>query len=208
MAAELTPSPDFLAILTAATAVRRGATQARPTAAQVVQALLAAEKVTNQQHLTYPLPALIGSWRLYFVTGTRKVRQRGGIQLGRGFYLPPIGAAQISFRPSALESGILTIGNQVQLGQLRLQLTGPARYLGKKNLVAFDFTQIQINLGAWTVYQGSMRGGQTQEEAFEQQAIAKLPFFSFFLVTADFIAARGRGGGLALWVAETRPNAD
>jgi len=33
---------------------------------------------------------------------------------------------------------------------------------------------------------------------FYDQPIAKLPFFAFFLVTEDFIAARGRGGGLAL----------
>jgi hypothetical protein len=199
MAAESTPPPDFLTILTAAA----GAARPRPTAAKVVQALLDAEKVAKQQRLDYPLPSLIGNWRLYFVTGTRKMRQRGGIQLGRGFYLPPIGTAQLAFYPST--SGTLTIGNQVQLGQLRLKLTGPARYLGKKNLMAFDFTQMQINLGAWTVYQGSMRGGQVQAESFEQQAIAKLAFFSFFLVTDQFIAARGRGGGLALWIAENRP---
>jgi hypothetical protein len=198
MAAESTLPLDFLTILTAATAIGRGEVCPRPPAAKVVQALLAAEQVTKQQRLTYPPP--IGNWRLYFVTGTRKMRQRGGIQLGRGFYLPPIGTAQLSFHPSAL--GALTIGNQVQLGQLRLKLTGPARYLGKKNLMAFDFTQIQINLGVWSVYQGNMRGGKAQTESFEQQAIAKLPFFAFFLITEQFIAARGRGGGLALWVAE------
>ena len=30
--------------------------------------------------------------------------------------------------------------------------------------------------------------------------IAKLPFFAFFLITENLIAARGRGGGLALWI--------
>jgi len=33
---------------------------------------------------------------------------------------------------------------------------------------------------------------------FYDQPIAKLPFFAFFLVTEDFIAACGRGGGLLL----------
>jgi hypothetical protein len=208
MAAELTTQSDFLTILTEATAIWRGETRTRPTAEKVVQALLDAEKIAKQQRLTHPLPRLIGSWRLYFVTGTRKVRKHGGIQLGKGFYLPAIGSAQISFSPVSSENDQLVIANQVQLGQLRLKLTGPARYLGKKNLMAFDFTQIQVNLGAWTVYQGSMRSGKESAAAFAQQAIAKLPFFAFFLVTDQFIAARGRGGGLALWVAANHPNAD
>ena len=37
---------------------------------------------------------------------------------------------------------------------------------------------------------------------FNEQPIAKLAFFAFFLVTEDMIAARGRGGGLALWIIE------
>ncbi|MBE9256152.1 hypothetical protein IQ228_01760, partial [Dolichospermum sp. LEGE 00246] len=37
---------------------------------------------------------------------------------------------------------------------------------------------------------------------FNEQPIAKLAFFAFFLVTEDMIAARGRGGGLALWIRE------
>jgi len=44
---------------------------------------------------------------------------------------------------------------------------------------------------------------EEKEMNFYDQPIAKLPFFAFFLVTEDFIAARGRGGGLALWVKET-----
>ena len=208
MTAELTAPSDFLPILAAATASWQQRTHPRPSAATVKQALLQAEKVTKQQRLTYSLPQLIGNWRLCFVTGTRKVRQRNGIQLGNGFYLPAIGTAQLSFHPLLTWPDALTIGNQVQLGQLRLKLTGPARYVGKKNLIAFDFTQIQINLGAWTIYQGSMRGGKVQAESLAQPAIAKLPFFSFFLVTDQFIAARGRGGGLALWVTETQPNAN
>jgi hypothetical protein len=41
--------------------------------------------------------------------------------------------------------------------------------------------------------------GQAKIEAFEDLSTAQLPFFAFFLVTDDLIAARGRGGGLALW---------
>lgn len=175
----------------------------RPPAQAVVRALLAAEKAAKQQRSSYPLASLLGQWRLCF-TAPRNSHFKGNAAIGKGLYIPQITPAQISF--SALEpdlesdAGKVAIGNQVQVGFVVLRLTGPARYLGKKNLLAFNFTQIQLSLWGQTVYQGGFRGGQAQTENFERQPIAKLPFFAFFLVTESLIAARGRGGGLAIWV--------
>ncbi len=200
------PSADFLTTLAMAAAASRGKTDAhRPRAKAVVTALLQAEKAAKQQRLTYTFDSLMGSWRLGFVTGTRKARRRGGIVLGRGFYLPRVVPAQISFSrqsPTPPSSGLGEISNQIQFGPLLFKLTGPAQYLGKKNILAFDFTQMRLCLFGHTVYRGDFRGG-TQTEDFYHQSITKLPFFAFFLVSQDFIAARGRGGGLALWIRET-----
>lgn len=167
-----------------------------PEARSVVDALLCLEKTTKQHRIDYPLESLLGTWQLWFVTGTRKQKQ-GGIALGKGFYVPQFAPAQISFQRSS--DGTIEIGNQVQLGALRLRFIGPARYLGKKNLLAFDFIQWQLLWGEQVVFSGSMRGGDTQRANFEQTAIAKLPFFAFFHATEQLIAARGRGGGLAIW---------
>jgi len=79
-------------------------------------------------------------------------------------------------------------------------LTGPAQYLGKKNLLAFGFTHIQLCLFGRAIFSRELRGGKATAIDFYHQSIAKLPFFAFFLITEDLIAARGRGGGLALWV--------
>jgi hypothetical protein len=172
----------------------------RPTAARVVEALLQAEKAAKQQRVTYPPEALIGQWRLRFVTGVRKVKQ-GGITLGKGFYLPSLVRAQIGFQSAAssFDPNQLTINNQLQLGALRFQILGPAKYLNQKNLLAFDFTQLNLSFFGQPLYQGNFRGRQTEAAAFNQKPIAKLPFFSFFLITEELIAARGRGGGLAIW---------
>ncbi|MBD1995016.1 hypothetical protein H6G00_00005, partial [Leptolyngbya sp. FACHB-541] len=97
----------------------------------------------------------------------------------------------------------LAASNQIQLGGFKLRFTGPAKYLDKKNLLAFDFTQVQFELGERSLFTADFRGGKAKVAAFEQIAIAKLPFFAFFLVTEEFIAARGRGGGLALWIQES-----
>ena len=170
----------------------------RPQPQRVVDALLQAEKAAKQQRLSYPLEKLLGEWQLCFSTGTRKLKQRGGIALGRGFYLPRLTPAAIGFRTS--DSSLLQITNQIQVGGLSLKLTGSAKYLNKKNLLAFDFTQVQIGVFDRALYTGGFRSGKTKSEPFADQPIAKLPFFAFFWVTDDLIAARGRGGGLAIWV--------
>ncbi|HEY9908678.1 MAG TPA: hypothetical protein V6D18_13860 [Thermosynechococcaceae cyanobacterium] len=194
MTVDPTSTPQNLNILAEVVRRARGQKGDRPPTAAVVQALLQAEETTRQQRLEYPSDALLGEWRLCFVAN-QKMRQ-GQDKVKGGWYVPQFAPAQISF--AAAEAGRSTIANQVQLGALLLKLTGPANYSGKKNLLAFDFTRIQLSLGSWTIYQGNIRGGQT--EKFYEQSIAQLPFFAFFLITDDFIAARGRGGGLALWM--------
>ncbi|MBE9050965.1 hypothetical protein IQ243_11155 [Nostocales cyanobacterium LEGE 11386] len=199
-----TTTPDFVSVLSQAVAAYRGQGNARPAAEVVVNALLKAEKVAKQQRLIYDFESLLGKWRLCFATGTKKARERGGIVLGKGWYVPKFVAVQISFSADLeQELGRGEIANQVQLGPVLLKLTGPAQYLGKKNLLAFDFNYMLVSLFSRGVYNRQIRSGKVQTEDFYNQPIAKLPFFAFFLVTEDLIAARGRGGGLAVWIRET-----
>ncbi|MCU0551978.1 MAG: hypothetical protein MUC48_21790 [Leptolyngbya sp. Prado105] len=167
----------------------------RPDADRIVEALLQAEKSAKQSPQPFSFDQLIGQWRLCFATGTRKLRQ-GGIQLKKGYYVPKLAKAQISFERDGAEK----IGNLAQIGALQLRFTGPARFQPKKNLLAFEFTQIQVSLGSIVLKKGAVRGGEAKEKEFAEMKISKLPFFAFFLITDDLIAARGRGGGLALWV--------
>ncbi|HYW19401.1 MAG TPA: hypothetical protein VE956_08830 [Nodularia sp. (in: cyanobacteria)] len=192
---------DFTSTLSQAVAAYRGEGGARPTRETVVNALLEAEKAAKHERLSYPFESLLGKWQLCFATGTKKARQRGGIILGKGLYVPKFVAVQISFSATLDQDSTKgEIGNQVQLGPVLFQLTGPAQYLGKKNLLAFDFNYLLFSLFSRILYNKPMRSRQAQTEDFYDQTIAKLPFFAFFLVTEDFIAARGRGGGLALWI--------
>jgi len=193
---------DFVSTLSLVAAAYQGGHKL-PSTGVVVSALLEAEKAAKQQRLNYPFESLMGKWRLCFATGTKKVRKRGGIVLGKGLYLPKFVPAYISFNAILDEvAGRGEIGNQIQFGQLLLKLTGPTQYLGKKNLLAFDFTQIQISLFGAIFINKQIRSGKVQRDDFYKQPIAKLAFFAFFLITDDFIAARGRGGGLAIWIKE------
>ena len=173
----------------------------RPEAKEVVKALLQAEKAAKQQKLVYPLESLFGQWRLCF-TAPKNAHFKSGVALGKGLYIPQIAPAQISFC-SSQNLGEARITNSLQFGSLQLKLTGPTRYLDKKNLLMFDFTQVEILLFNRAIYSGWFRGGKLKNADFYKRSVAKAPFFAFFRVTEDFIAARGRGGGLALWVKES-----
>ncbi|WP_427161052.1 hypothetical protein ACQFX9_05430 [Aliinostoc sp. HNIBRCY26] len=200
-----TNTDNFVSILTQAAIAYREKNHPLPATETIVNALLAAETTAKQQRLNYEFDSLVGTWRLCFATGTKKARERGGIILGKGWYVPKLAKIQISFSAdSKIDSNRGEIGNQVQLGSILLQLTGPAKYLGKKNILAFDFTQMFLQLFGRTIYQQKIRSGKHQAEDFYNQPIAKQAFFAFFLVNADLIAARGRGGGLALWVRENK----
>ncbi|MHC5933283.1 hypothetical protein [Nostoc sp.] len=206
MTADLTSTAtfDFVSVLSHAAVAYRGQRGTRPSADILVNALLQAEKSAKQQRLTYPFESLLGKWQLSFVTGTKKVRERGGIVLGKGFYVAKFITVHVSFNATLSDdSGRGEIVNQVEFGPVLLKLRGPLQYSSKKNLLGFDFNHILISLFGRVVYNRPIAFGKVKIEDFYNQPIAKLPFFDFFLVTEDLIAARGRGGGLAFWIRET-----
>ncbi|BAZ03977.1 hypothetical protein [Calothrix sp. NIES-3974] len=195
----LSDNSDYLDIIQQAVAARNPKVLVRPSASNVVSALLNAEIAAKKQRLNYKFGNLSGQWRLYFATGTKKAQQRAGIVLGKGFYLPKFVFADINFEPNHQTENIGVITNQIEIAGFRLKLTGLCKYLEKKNLLAFDFEQVEISCLNRIIYKGKIRK-KGNSPNFAQQPIAKLPFFAFFLVAEDFIAARGRGGGLAIWV--------
>ncbi|MEH2143879.1 hypothetical protein [Nostoc sp.] len=206
MTADLTSTAifNFVTVLSQAAAAYREHRGTRPNPEILVNALLQAEKSAKQQRLTYPFESLLGKWQLCFATGTNKVRERGGIVLGKGLYVPKFITIHVSFNATLeQDSGRGEIVNQVEYGPLLLKLTGPVQYFSKKNLLAFDFNHMLISLFGRVVYNRPIRFGKIKTEDFYNLPIAKLPFFGFFLQTEDFIAARGRAGGLAFWIRES-----
>ncbi|MFE4105017.1 hypothetical protein [Almyronema epifaneia] len=173
-----------------------------PAAAAVVADLLLAEKAAKSSPATYP--ALWGTWRLGFVTGTRKARQRAGVTLGAGRFLPRWLNITITYEPTepTATGDRAQVNNRVRCGPFDLQVSGPTRFWPQQRILAFDFTRLSLKLGKQTLYSGFIRQGQGREAEFYQQALKDQAFFKYFLIRPDCIAARGRGGGLALWVAD------
>ncbi|MGB3299099.1 MAG: hypothetical protein WBA76_12580 [Phormidesmis sp.] len=179
----------------------------KPMAKDVVSALLAAERQSKQAKRHYQYDQLLGSWRLGFVSGTQKVRPSPSstpvTKPGKGRFLPRFLSIEITYaqeEATAADDLFGTVENAVTLGPINLQLDGPTRFWPRSNSLGFDFTALQAKLGSLPLYAGSIRGGAERNSIFKTQALKDQAFFTFFTVEADCLAARGKGGGLALWV--------
>jgi hypothetical protein len=170
----------------------------RPKGSELTAALLKLEQAAKQNRLVIPQASLLGSWRLCF-SASKQAKYQSGQPVGSGFYIPKWAIARITFATSDASEAPLSIANELNMGPLQMRFTGPARYPGKKNLLAFDFTELTVKCLGARVYRGAVGSKKRAGQVFADVAIAQLPFFAFFAATEEFIAARGRGGGLAIW---------
>jgi hypothetical protein len=165
-------------------------TNNRPSTSEVIGALLSTEKALRKTPVSIPFEAIEGTWQLCFASGARKTKR--GLKLGKGYYLPSWVYAAISFEAPG------KIKNQLRLGAVEICFTGSCRTHDKQNILIFDFTQLQVLLGGKVLYSRSINKYPLEE--FGTRSIAKLPFFVFLWASSEAIAARGRGGGLAMWI--------
>lgn len=174
-----------------------------PASETVVTALVNLEKANKKTTEPISYDQLLGKWRLWWITGTKKTRQRSGVILGSGRYLPQWLKITLSYSKNSdftltdAEAG--NVENSVSFAGINLTLTGPTKFFPKQKILAFDFTELTIKCFGKIIYSGNIRKGKASRETFYQEPIKKQAFFRYFLMEEDCIAARGRGGGLALW---------
>lgn len=174
--------------------------QELPSSAKVVAALVELEKQLKKETKHNSLLSLIGCWNLRFITGTKKTRKKAGVVLGSGRYIPRLIKIEIVYEnklPSTPNAG--KVSNCVELGFLKLVLSGPIKFISQKSILAFDFTYLALSLGGFKIYDGYLRNGLEKETKFWETEIKYQAFFKYFLIEDNVIAARGKGGGLALW---------
>ncbi|MGB3192094.1 MAG: hypothetical protein WBB43_22035 [Limnoraphis sp.] len=179
----------------------------KPATKAVVEALIEQEKTASKLKEPSNFSQFLGTWRLCFITGTQKTRRQIGTALGPGRYLPNWVKIHLSYSSSSayyqpnLEQyfEVGSVENSVKLGGLKLTLSGPVKFQQKKNILAFDFTRMNVLFLGVKLYDGYIRGGAESEQKFYSDRINKQAFFAYFYIQEKTIAARGKGGGLALW---------
>ena len=195
---------NLLTIEAATNSIAKNSTN-KPSPDSVISALIEIEKQSKKEQKKYQLEQLSGNWQLCFVTGTKKTREKVGIILGAGRYIPIWVKITLSYS-SPLNTSEITqkikvgmVENTVEFASFKLSLSGGTKFIDKKNILAFDFTKITVKLFGIKLYSGYIRGGKESENKFLTESVAKQAFFTYFLIQEKFIAARGRGGGLAIW---------
>jgi hypothetical protein len=95
----------------------------------------------------------------------------------------------------------LRLTNGVSLGAMELRFEGQGHLRGRRPLLVFWFTSMQLRLGSLTLLQRSL----------PRPAERRLPFFALIAREAGsagepgWLAARGRSGGLAVWTLAASP---
>ena len=144
--------------------------------------LLARERQVRHGGTGLGAADLHGCWQLDQVwpKGSSRASAFSGLLLrGLGARLE-IGAA----------NGALQLCNAVTLGALELRFRGPGQLVGSRPRLEFWFEQLELRLANRLLLQRSLPSPPPR----------RLPFFA--LIDRDpsgWLAARGRGGGLALW---------
>ncbi|MFZ0407452.1 MAG: hypothetical protein WAM11_04990 [Cyanobium sp.] len=89
----------------------------------------------------------------------------------------------------------LQLSNAVNLGALELRFRGPGRLVGSRPLLQFSFETLELLLAGRVLLRRALPGPAPRRQPFFA-LIARDP--------AGWLAARGRGGGLALWRRQPR----
>ena len=152
--------------------------------------LLNLERNSRSQGTGLVAADLLGIWRLQRVWPRRGGEPSGpssALLRGLGARLEISAAPLPSSAPGQGEE--LGLVNAVGLGPLELRFEGRARLAGPRPLLWFGFDQLQLRFGSQVLLQRPLPPAAAQRQ----------PFFALIGKGPDWLAARGRGGGLAVW---------
>jgi hypothetical protein len=150
--------------------------------------LLALERQVRRRGSGLEAPQLLGCWRLDQVWPKGSPRPSA-------FSGSLLRAVQARLEITAPEAGAggpgeLALSNAITLGPVELRFSGLGRLQGSRPLLQFSFQRLQLSLGGRVLLQRTL----------PEPAPQRLPFFALIARDASgWLAARGRGGGLALW---------
>jgi hypothetical protein len=157
--------------------------------------LLALERQSRANGSKLVAADLLGCWRLENLWSKSEPKPLG-VSAGLLRLLQAsltIAAAGVSLAPQAEQP--VSVFNSVQLGPFQLCFCGQGLLRGKRPLLEFWFEALELRLGQNTLWRQPIKAQPPQR---------RRPFFALIASQNGWLAARGRGGGLALWLQEDR----
>ncbi len=154
--------------------------------------LLEFEKQSRKNGSDIEFNSLIGDWR--FATVWKNFKNKENI--AASFFLRVFSAKLCLENDSKNEDSInYKISNSIQFGLLSLKFVGFANLQEDQTLLTFYFESIELYMGSRPIF---IRKIPIITD------IKKRPFFALIALGTKnkWLSARGRGGGLALWIKE------
>mmetsp|Transcript_48543 Transcript_48543/g.140657 ORF Transcript_48543/g.140657 Transcript_48543/m.140657 type:complete len:293 (+) Transcript_48543:62-940(+) len=128
---------------------------------------------------------LTGDWRLIYTTGTKKTED----EIGRVNYVPITAVQRFNMQEKFIRNG-------VYLGPISLEFEGSLRWIEDRRRLEFDFEDLKI-CGVSLPLPDFVRSAAGMKSSAPYK---KQPAFNFVAVDERIAAARGAGGGVALWL--------
>ena len=131
---------------------------------------------------------LLGTWKFQYVWG----KDSDEVQNIASSILRVFSAKLELKRKNKEDKLNFKIQNSINFGLLKITFLGNAELRGKRPLLVFCFEDLKINIGSLLII----------KKQFKKPDDKKMPFFSLIGLDTkeDWMCARGRGGGLAIWI--------
>jgi len=152
--------------------------------------LLALERQSRAHGSGVGLSELVGCWRLEQLWSKAEAKPLGGPAALLRQLQASLTIATASESPPLQSGQPVSVHNSVQLGPLQLQFRGHGSLQGKRPLLQFWFEELEVRLGQRAIWRQPIN---------RRPQPKRLPFFALIGCQANWLAARGRGGGVALW---------
>ncbi len=154
-----------------------------------IKELLELEKISRKKGSSIVFDSLIGNWQFQSVWNSGK-NNNNSIASS----LLKIFSATLELRKSEPNTEHLnfSICNSIQFGAMKLEFIGYGYLKGPQPLLPFYFEKIEVKIGSFIIFSRKLDIPEPSQR----------PFFSLIGMgeNSDWLSARGRGGGLALWI--------
>ena len=153
-----------------------------------IKELLQLEKKSQKEGSGIVYMELLGIWKFQYVC------KKGSDRMDNiSSSILQVLSAKLELKKNKLEDQRhFEIKNSISFGLLNIIFIGTAKLEGFRPLLPFYFENLRINIGNFPIINKPLKKPEEK----------KMPFFSLIGISQDnnWMCARGRGGGLAVWM--------
>ena len=148
--------------------------------------LLQIESTSKKLSKTIKIENILGSWRLQ----RQWPKGKGNKNTISSIFLKLVFATLV-LRKTDDKQEEIDIKNYVYIGPVKVEFTGRANYMSDKSFLFFSFRELSILLNNNKILSKELHSSKVENR----------PFFYFIEIDSHYksLAARGKGGGLAIW---------